>query len=108
MDSSMLVVLMTAPSEEVAANLGRTLVEERLAACVNIVPRLRSIYAWRGKVEDEAEVLCLVKTRAALWEALRTRVLALHPYEVPELVALRPAEVSPAYLAWVNGETKAP
>ena len=88
--------------------VGRTLVEERLAACVNIVPRLRSIYAWRGKVEDEAEVLCLVKTRPELWEALRARIGALHPYEVPEIVALRADQVSPPYLAWLRGETRDP
>ncbi len=82
-----LVVLVTAPSAEKAAELGRALVSERLAACANVVPGIRSIYWWEGKVEDEPEALVLLKTTRARFEALRDRVLALHPYQVPEVVA---------------------
>src|SRR5205814_1937455 len=96
-----LIVLVTVPDADTGARLGRTLVEERLAACVNVVPGLRSIYAWQGKICDEAEALCLVKTRRALYPALRDRVAALHPYEVPEIIGLRPAEGNAPYLSWI-------
>lgn len=97
------VVLVTAPSEEKAAELARTVVEERLAACGNIVSRLRSIYRWEGKVQDEAEVLLILKTERARFEALRQRVVALHPYEVPEVIALPITAGHPAYLQWIAG-----
>jgi len=100
-----LVVLVTAPSAEKAAELARALVEERLAACGNVVPGLRSIYRWQGKVEDEAEALLVLKTTRARFEALRERILALHPYEVPEVLALPVEAGSAAYLAWIAGET---
>jgi periplasmic divalent cation tolerance protein len=90
-----LVVLVTAPSAEKAAELARTLVEERLAACGNVVPGLRSIYRWEGQVQDEPEALLVLKTTRSRFEALRERVLALHPYEVPEVIAL-PVEVGSA------------
>lgn len=101
-----LVVLVTAPTAEAAAELGRALVSERLAACANLVPGLRSIYWWEGKVQDEPEVLLLLKTTRARFEALRDRVLALHPYQVPEVVAL-PVEVgSAAYLEWIAASVR--
>ncbi len=97
-----LVVLVTTPSPERAAEIARALVEERLAACGNVVPGLRSIYRWEGKVQDEEEALLLLKTTRARFEALRDRVLALHPYEVPEVIAV-PVEAGHApYLAWVG------
>ena len=82
-----IVVYVTAPENE-AAELARTLVEERLVACVNIVPGLRSFYWWQGKVEDEPEVLCIMKTRSELFASLRERVRELHSYEVEEIIAL--------------------
>ncbi len=100
-----LVVLVTTPSAERAAELARALVEERLAACGNVVPGLRSIYRWEGKVQDEAEALLVLKTTRARFEALRERVLALHPYEVPEVLALRVEAGSALYLAWIGAET---
>jgi len=104
--SVVLVVLVTMPTAERAAELARTLVEERLAACGNVVPGLRSIYRWEGKVVDEPEVLLVLKTTAARFEALRDRVLALHPYQVPEVLALPVEAGSAAYLAWVGAETR--
>jgi periplasmic divalent cation tolerance protein len=101
------VVFVTAPSAEVAANLAKALVTEKLAACVNILPGLRSIYAWAGKVCDEEEVLCALKTRRALFETVRDRVTALHPYQVPEIIALPLVDGSAAYLAWLRDETRA-
>ena len=100
------VVLMTAPSADVAAEIARTLVDERLAACVSIIPAIRSIYRWQGKSCDEAEAACIIKTRRALFAPLRDRILALHPYDVPEIVALDPADVSAPYLKWVIESTR--
>ena len=102
------VVLVTMPTAERAAELARALVEERLAACGNVVPGLRSIYRWEGRVVDEPEVLLVLKTTAARFEALRDRVLALHPYPVPEVLALPVDAGSAAYLAWVGAETAGP
>jgi periplasmic divalent cation tolerance protein len=102
------VVLMTAPDAEAGARIGRTLVEERLAACVNIIPGLRSLYRFAGKLCDESEVLCLLKTRRALYPALRDRVAVLHPYEVPEIIALPLADGNASYLEWVLFSTGPP
>jgi periplasmic divalent cation tolerance protein len=103
-----LVVLVTVPDADTAARVGRTVVEERLAACVNIVPGLRSIYEFEGKMCDDAEALCLFKTRRALYGALRDRVAALHPYQVPEIIALPLAAGNAAYLAWLAEGTRPP
>jgi periplasmic divalent cation tolerance protein len=100
-----LVVLVTAPTAERAAEMARTLVEERLAACGNVVPGIRSIYRWEGEVQDDEEVLLVLKTTRERFEALRERVLALHPYEVPEVLALPVEAGSEKYLAWLAGET---
>ena len=95
------VVLVTAPSADVAATIARTLVEERLAACGNVLPGIRSIYRWEGKVQDETEVLLLLKTQRGRFAELRDRILALHPYEVPEVIALPVEAGSDAYLDWI-------
>jgi periplasmic divalent cation tolerance protein len=100
-----LVVLVTAPTAERAAEIARALVEARLAACGNVVPQIRSIYRWEGKVQDDQEALLVLKTTRARFEALRERVLALHPYEVPEVIALAVEAGSAPYLAWIAGET---
>lgn len=101
------LVLVTVPDADVGAKLGRALVEEQLAACVNLVPGLRSIYAWKGAVQDDPEVLCLIKSQRALFPRLRDRVLELHPYEVPEVIALPLVEGSAAYLTWLAQGTAA-
>ena len=95
------VVLVTAPSAEVAATIARAVVEERLAACGNVLPAVRSIYRWQGKVLDEAEVLLILKTQRRRFPELRDRILALHPYEVPEVLALPVEAGSDAYLDWI-------
>jgi periplasmic divalent cation tolerance protein len=102
------VVLVTMPDAEVAARVGRTLVEEKLAACVNVIPGLRSIYEYGGKLCDDAEVLCLFKTRRALYPTLRDRLAGLHPYEVPEIIAVPLSEGNAPYLAWLAAGTRAP
>lgn len=103
-----LIVLSTAPDAETAARIARTLVEEALAACVNVVPAVRSIYAWQGAVQDEQEVLMVAKTTAARAAACRERLVALHPYEVPEVVAVRLADGHDAYLRWIASATRTP
>jgi periplasmic divalent cation tolerance protein len=100
-----LVVLVTTPTPERAAEIARAVVGERLAACGNVLPGVRSIYRWEGKVQDDAEALLVLKTTRARFEALRDRVLALHPYQVPEVIALPVEAGSAAYLAWIAGET---
>ena len=101
-----LVVLVTTPTPERAAEIARAVVEERLAACGNVVPGLRSIYRWEGKLQDEGEALLVLKTTRARFEALKERVLSLHPYQVPEVIALSVQAGSAPYLAWIAGETR--
>ena len=105
-DAAVTVVLVTAPDAETGARLARSLVEERLAACANLVPGVRSIYRWEGRVQDDAEVLLVLKTRAERVDALAARVSELHPYDVPEVVALAVVGGNRAYLDWVCGESR--
>jgi len=96
------LALMTAPSVEVAEQLVRTLVEERVVACGNIVPGLTSIYRWRGAVEREPEVLVILKTTKSAVPRLLERAPALHPYEVPEVLVLPVEAGHAAYLEWLT------
>jgi periplasmic divalent cation tolerance protein len=99
------VVLVTAGSADEAARIGRTLVEERLVACANVVGPIRSIYRWQGAVEDASEHLLLLKARAADVSALEARVRALHSYDVPEVLALAVTAGSAPYLLWLAEAT---
>ncbi len=98
------VVFITAPDEEEAARIARIIVEERLAGCVNIVKGIRSIYSWEGKVEDEHEVLMIVKTKRVLFTELEKRVKELHSYSVPEIISLPIIEGSEGYMEWLKHE----
>lgn len=100
-----LVVLSTAGSREDGERLARALVEERLAACVNLVPGVRSFYRWEGSVCCDDEVLLVIKSTRERFAALRARVRELHSYELPELVGLEPSLGDPEYLAWVVTES---
>ena len=100
------VVFVTTPDVVVAERIGRTVVDENLAACANILPGIRSIYRWEGAIEDTAEVLLLVKTTAARVEALRARVIELHPYEVPEFLAVDVSSAHAPYLDWMRENTE--
>jgi periplasmic divalent cation tolerance protein len=102
-----LLVFVTVPDADTGARIGRTLVEEGLAACVNVIPGLRSIYAWQGKICDEAEALCLIKTRRSGYERVRERLSGLHPYDVPEILGVAPDEGNAPYLRWIMDSTQA-
>ena len=106
-DDTVLLCLGTCPDAETAARLAETLVCEGLAACVNRLPDVRSTYRWQGEVHTDAEELLLIKTTAARFEAMQARWLALHPYALPELIALPVARGHAAYLDWVR-ESVAP
>jgi periplasmic divalent cation tolerance protein len=101
-----IVVLMTAANGEEAARLADLLVGAHLAACVQILPEMESVYRWEGKIERQAEILLLVKTMRSKFEELEREVRALHSYETPEIIALPIVAGSPSYLAWLNAGVK--
>jgi periplasmic divalent cation tolerance protein len=96
------VVLTTCGSAEEARRIARELVERRLAACVNIVPQIESVYRWKGEVESASEWLLLIKTTADTWDSLRAAIGELHSYDVPECVAIAVEDGSAAYLDWIG------
>lgn len=104
--TEMLMVFTSFASEEDAARVVRTLVEERLVACGNLLPA-RSIYRWQEGIEDQRETVAILKTRKQDWTALLSRLHELHPYQVPECVAVRIAAGAPKYMAWLE-ETLSP
>jgi periplasmic divalent cation tolerance protein len=99
------LVLTMLPTADTAVEIARTLVEERLAACCNLIPAVRSIYRWQDKINDDNEVLLLIKTRSEHFERLKARILELHPYEVPEVLAIPVEAGYAAYLEWLTRET---
>jgi periplasmic divalent cation tolerance protein len=102
-----IVVLTTCESETEAASIAHHLVEKKLAACVNILPRGRSIYRWKDKIEDAAESVLLIKSRRDLLPTLRAELASVHSYEVPEVIALPIVDGSEEYLAWLDRELPA-
>ena len=106
MEYRYIIVLITAPSQEVGRQVAGALIEQKLAACVNIIPAINSLYVWEGKTVDDQEALLVVKTRADLFEdRLVPAVQAVHPYEVPEIIALPVLMGSKRYLEWIEAET---
>ena len=101
-----IVILITAGSPDEAATIARTLVDEHLAACVNIIPGVRSFFFWEGRTQDAAEALMICKSRMPLMEAVIARVRTLHTYTVPEIIAVPIAAGLPSYLAWMKDATK--
>ncbi len=100
--TEMLVVFSTFANEDDAARVARVLVEERLIACANLLPLARSIYHFKGVVEDQREVVVLMKTRKQDWTAFLSRLHDLHPYDVPECIAVRVAAGAPKYMEWLE------
>lgn len=103
-----IVILVTAGSEAEAEKIARALVEEQLAACVNILNPIRSIYRWQGQVADDREWLLLIKTRAERFAAVESRVKALHSYQVPEVIALPIVTGAEGYLRWLRESVSGP
>jgi periplasmic divalent cation tolerance protein len=99
------LILITASSEKEAEKIARTLVKEKLAACVNMVSGMKSFFRWKGDISSEREVLLLAKTKDRLFEKLKKRVLELHSYEVPEIITLPILAGFEEYLGWVGKET---
>ena len=99
--SDLRLILCTFPDADQARAIGTTLIQEQLAACVNLISGVESIYRWQGALETSAEALAVFKTTATAYPAFETRLRALHPYEVPEIIALNPDQVTPAYARWV-------
>jgi periplasmic divalent cation tolerance protein len=104
-EAAVRIVLTTVAAGLPADVLAQSLVEERLAACVNILPPMTSVYRWRGRIERDAEQQLVIKTTSDRLAVLRVRLAALHPYELPELIVLPVMDGSPAYLDWVRSET---
>jgi periplasmic divalent cation tolerance protein len=102
---ALLVVLCTFPDKEAAQRIAHALVEEGLAACVNLVPGVQSIYRWEGKVESAEEVLAVMKTTAEAYPRLEAKIKELHPYDVPEILAVPVEKVEGKYAAWVREMT---
>ena len=100
-----IVVLTTVSSDDEGVRLVRALLERRLIACGTLVPAARSLYRWQGKIADEREVVVILKTRSARLETLQAAFEELHPYKVPELLALPVSAGLPKYLEWISGET---
>ena len=101
--NDVLLIFCTFPSAAQARQIGTLLVERQLAACVNLIPGIESIYRWQGKVETASEVLAIFKTSAAVFPEFEKTLTELHPYEVPEIIAVQPATVAETYTAWVIG-----
>ncbi len=101
MSGEEMLVLVTCPESE-SEKLARALVEEHLAACVNILDRVRSIYLWEGNLCNEAENLLLIKTKRSVWTEFSERVSSLHPYDVPEIIAVNIDQGSKPYMEWLN------
>jgi periplasmic divalent cation tolerance protein len=105
MDNTYLLVLTTCPDAEFAETLAAKLVDAGLAACVNIVPGIQSVYRWKGKRETGTERLLLIKTRAALYDRLEQAITASHPYELPEVIAVPIKNGLAGYLSWIGEVT---
>ena len=99
------VVLVTCPDALKAEELAEAMVARRLAACVNIIPQVRSVYTWQGRIEREAEALMVIKTTVSKLAELERETIALHPYEIPEFVVISPEAVNAKYLAWLVAGT---
>jgi periplasmic divalent cation tolerance protein len=101
------IIVTTLPDAETAQRIGTQLVEERLAACVTLLPGVTSLYPWQGKMETASEVMALFKTTSDLWPSFEQRLKELHPYDVPEILVVKPEAVAESYAQWVRTEVQA-
>jgi periplasmic divalent cation tolerance protein len=101
-----ILVMTNVPNSSVAARLGRHLVEQKLAACVNQLPGVKSVYRWQGEIEEADEVTLLIKTTQSRYTELEAAIKSLHPYDVPEVIALPIVAGLPSYLQWIVEETR--
>jgi len=106
MSNSAIVVFVTAPSGSDAADIAKTIVSERLAACVNIIAGIRSIFFWEDKIQDEEETLMIIKTKKELFESLKRRIIMKHPYSVPEIISVDITDGNEDYLKWIYETVK--
>ena len=102
---SALIVITNTPDRDVALRIARALIDRKLAACVNILAECTSIYRWQGKLETATEVPLMIKTRAAIYDDVEAAIKSLHPYELPEIVAVPIERGLPDFLEWINAET---
>ncbi len=105
MDSQALVVYCSCPDQAIAERIAEAVVNERLAACVNLISGLTSIYRWEGQLQRDAELLLIIKTRSAVYSQLEARLRQLHPYQLPEIIALPIHTGSADYLNWIAANT---
>lgn len=106
MEDQAIVVLVTAPNQEIGHRIGRILVERQLAACTNVLSPINSIFTWEGNIDEEQEVLLIIKTRGSIFQdKLLPAILELHPYQIPEVLALPVMMGNPAYLDWIANAT---
>ncbi|XP_007258163.3 protein CutA homolog [Astyanax mexicanus] len=96
------MLLINCPTEQTAKDIGRHIMEKRMAACVNILPRTSTMYYWKGQIQDASEILLLVRTRTSLIQKLTEYVIALHPYEIPEIISFPIEDGSMSYLKWMD------
>jgi len=99
-----IVVLTTCESADEASQIARVLIEKKIAACVNIMPGVKSVYRWKENIEEASEILLIIKSRRDLFDAIRTEIARIHTYELPELIALPIVDGSETYLAWLDRE----
>jgi len=102
MESPFLTALCTCPDQDLAETIAHEIVNQRLAACVNIVPHITSIYRWQDKIEQDTEVLMIIKTSQTAFSALTATITALHPYDVPEIIGWPIGQAAPKYLQWLD------
>ena len=100
--------LCTVPDQETATRIAEALVTEQLAACVNVIPAIQSVYRWKDTIEHDEELLLLIKTSDVVWTELQERILALHPYELPEIISVRIQDGNKNYLNWITNNLKRP
>jgi periplasmic divalent cation tolerance protein len=102
MSTTKVLIVSTCPDQETAENIARLLVSEKLAACVNILPNIRSIYSWQGQIESASELLLLIKATDNNYLAIENLIKSVHPYECPEIIAISIVKGSPEYLNWID------